>query len=189
MSNAYSETILNEQGATAILFRKWMPEDLLHQIALSIPWKQNKIRVFGNWHTEPRLTYWYGPPYSYSNISWPATEMPESLQKIAHDISLVSGFTYNSVLLNYYRNGNDSMGWHRDNEPEIDPASIASLSFGGMRVFKIRNRQTKVVTSAELYGRDLLLMNNMQSAWEHCIPKSQRFSEPRINLTFRRIIV
>jgi alkylated DNA repair dioxygenase AlkB len=187
MSTA-GETILNEQGATAILFRKWMPEDLLHQLVLVTPWKQNLIRIFGNWHPEPRLTCWYGPPYTYSNISWPEAEMPVLLRKIANDITQISGFAYNSVLINYYRNGNDSMGWHRDNEPEIDPSSIASLSFGGMRVFKIRKRGTKEAMSVELSGRDLLLMNNMQSEWEHCLPKSPRFSEPRINLTFRRII-
>jgi alkylated DNA repair dioxygenase AlkB len=188
MSNLTGETILNEEGASAILFKKWSAEDLFHQLALVTPWQQNRIRVFGNWHDEPRLTCWYGPRYTYSNIAWPAAEMTPMLQKIAEQITAVSKSPYNSVLLNYYRSGNDSMGWHRDNEPEIDPASIASLSFGGVRIFKIRKRKTKDVRTIELSGRDLLLMNNMQDNWEHCIPKSLRFCEPRINLTFRQII-
>jgi alkylated DNA repair dioxygenase AlkB len=80
------------------------------------------------------------------------------------------------------------MGWHSDNEPEIDTGLIASATFGGKRIFKLRSRLTVQKIDLELFDSSLLLMHNMQKDWQHAIPKSKTRNAPRINLTFRRIV-
>ena len=91
------------------------------------------------------------------------------------------------MLVNGYRNGQDAMGWHRDNEPEIDTASISSLSLGASRTFKIRDRRTLEVLNIELHHGDLLLMEHLQEDYEHSVPRRKRVQEPRLNFTFRRL--
>jgi alkylated DNA repair dioxygenase AlkB len=159
--------------------------ELLQQ---TLPWQQNEIRVFGRLHSEPRLTCWFGPAYKYSSIQWTEASMPPLLVDIRHELQQTTDFPFNAVLANYYRNGNDSMGWHSDNESEIDTSLIASVTFGGKRMFKLRNRLTGQKIDLELLDSSLLLMHNMQNDWQHAIPKSKTRNEPRINLTFRRII-
>ena len=95
---------------------------------------------------------------------------------------------FNACLFNQYRDGQDSMGWHRDNEPEINPSCIASVSFGASRDFVIRHRTTKEKWLVHLHHGDLLVMENLQDAYEHALPKRLRVGEPRINLTLRRIL-
>lgn len=155
----------------------------------SIPWQQNRIRIFGKDYPEPRLTAWFGPAYTYSGIQWPASAMPDFLSEMAIKLTDFTGFEFNAVLANYYRNGRDSMGWHRDNEPEMDTSLIASLSFGASRIFKIRERASRRTHSLELENASLLLMRDMQDDWEHAIMKTTKETGPRINLTFRRIRV
>ncbi len=155
----------------------------------TIPWRQNRIKIFGKEHLEPRLTAWCGPAYKYSSIQWPETPFNEILKPALEKLRTDLNFAFNSVLLNYYRNGQDSMGWHSDNEPELDDSCIASLSFGGERrmVFRHKNNHTN---KQEILLKDgyLLVMRNYQNNWQHSIPKSKKMNEPRINLTFRRII-
>ena len=105
-------------------------------------WRQNDIRVFGQWHKEPRLTAWWGPSYQYATVQWPARQWDGPLETLARDVQQCVGATYNSVLVNGYRNGHDAMCWHRDNKPEIDSSSIASLSLGGCRTVKLSDRRT-----------------------------------------------
>ena len=100
----------------------------------------------------------------------------------------MTGSTYNGVLVNGYRNGQDSMGWHRDNEPEIDPASIASLSLGATRTFKVRDRRTQHVWNLDLHHGDVLVMEHLQDVHEHSVPKRAKVTEPRMNFTFRRLV-
>jgi alkylated DNA repair dioxygenase AlkB len=159
--------------------------ELLQQ---TLPWQQNEIRVFGKLHKEPRLTCWFGPAYTYSSIHWPQNKFPVVLDEIKMKLNGVADFSFNAVLANYYRNGNDSMGWHKDNEPEMDKSLIASATFGGKRVFKMRNVATGQKIDLELDDSSLLLMSHMQDEWQHAIPKSKTRNAPRINLTFRRII-
>ena len=97
-------------------------------------------------------------------------------------------FPFNAVLCNYYRNGADSMGWHSDNEPEIDQMMIASVSFGETRRFGVRERSSRATQSFNLQHGSLLIMENFQKDWQHCIPTSKRPMNPRLNLTFRHII-
>lgn len=144
--------------------------------------------MFGKVHDEPRLTAWFGLGYSYSGVSHPLKLIPELLNPLHNAVRDLTTFDLNSVLINCYRNGSDHMGWHRDNERNIGPEVIASLSFGVTRKFKIRNRGSEEVWSIKLNSGDLLLMRNMQQDFEHCVPKSAKVSNVRYNLTFRRII-
>ena len=108
--------------------------------------------------------------------------------QLADQVSELANFSYNGVLVNGYRDGQDSMGWHRDNEPEIDTASIASLSLGATRTFKIRHRTTKEVVNVELAHGDLLVMEHLQTLHEHSVPKRAKVAAPRMNFTFRCLV-
>ena len=157
------------------------------RLKTGLPWQQNEIRVFGKIHQEPRLTCWFGPSYKYSSIQWKEAPMPSLLTPLTERIGIITDFSFNAVLANYYRNGTDSMGWHSDNEPEMDSSFIASASFGGSRSFRFRNKLNGQTISMELHDCSLLLMCRMQQEWQHALPKSKRALQPRINLTFRNI--
>lgn len=161
---------------------------LFESIVEQVEWKQNSIRVFGKEYLEPRLTEWFGPPYKYSSIQWPEKELPECLLGLREEIEKMAGVSFNSVLLNYYRNGQDSMGWHSDDEPEMDGTIIASVSFGAPRTIRFRHKQTKKTFNVELLHGSVLLMHNFQENWQHAIPKRTQLNASRLNLTFRKII-
>ena len=164
-------------------FKRSHFDDLCNQL----PWQQNEIRVFGKLHNEPRLTCWFGPAYKYSSIQWPEAEFPELINEIKLQLQTATDFSFNAVLANFYRSGDDSMGWHSDNEPEMDKSLIASVTFGGKRIFKMRHRTSEQKIDLELIDSSLLLMHNMQDEWQHAVPKSKTRLAPRINLTYRRI--
>ncbi len=150
------------------------------------PWVQNKIKVFGKEYNEPRLTYWMGPAYQYSNIQWPANTFTPVVAEMNQELRETLQFSFNSCLLNYYRDGQDSMGRHRDNEPEMDTTMIASVSFGGSRKIKFRHRDGLQKLDIILQHGDLLVMQNFQEDWYHELPKV-KYASPRLNLTFRKI--
>ncbi|MGB0424195.1 MAG: alpha-ketoglutarate-dependent dioxygenase AlkB family protein [Flavobacteriales bacterium] len=154
-------------------------------IKKNVNWKQNKITLFGKTHDEPRLTEWYGPSYSYSSISWPSQKLPIGLKPMVDSVERIANQKFNGFLFNCYRNGNDGMGWHRDNEKSINPCCIASLTFGETRTFKVRHRESKTTYNIPLKNGDLLLMNNMQTSFEHCLTKSKKQLGERINVTMR----
>jgi alkylated DNA repair dioxygenase AlkB len=151
-----------------------------------LPWQQNEIRVFGKLHNEPRLTCWFGPAYKYSSIQWPEAAFPELINEIKLQLQTVTDFSFNAVLANFYRNGDDSMGWHSDNEKEMDSSCIASVSIGAERVLKFKSRSDKKTLFFSLPHGSLLVMNNFQANWQHAIGKVKSAS-PRINFTFRKI--
>ena len=160
-------------------------EEWLHRI----PWQQNSIKMYGKEHLEPRLTAWMGPAYRYSSIQWPITPFTAEMREFVTEVEShteTAGY-FNACLFNHYRNGEDSMGWHRDNEPEINPTCIASVSFGATRDFAIRHRQTKEKWMVSVGHGDLLVMENLQRDFDHALPKRLRVEEPRINLTFRAL--
>ena len=134
------------------------------------------------------LTAWWGPAYQYANVTWPQRSMSEEVQALKARVEALAAFAYNGVLVNGYRDGQDSMGWHRDNEPEIDQTSIASLSLGASRTFKVRDRRTKAVVNIELHHGDLLIMEHLQEVHEHSVPKRAKVSASRMNFTFRRLV-
>ena len=161
----------------------------LEELVKEVNWQQNQIKVFGKTHLEPRLTQWFGPPYSYSSISWPAKEIPEFLAVLQRETEELCKFKFNAALLNYYRDGNDSMGWHSDDEKEIDQSCIASLSFGAVRKFKVRKKKDHGVKQDFILNHgSALIMKNAQELWQHSVPKSRKVVDPRLNITFRRIL-
>lgn len=168
--------------------------NLLNLFIATISWKTESIRMYGKLVQEPRLTAWYGLPeasYTYSG----KTNRPLPFTKELLDLKIIAEQycqqDFNSVLLNYYRNGLDSMGWHRDNEKELGAnACIASFSFGVARDFIVRPyKQLRPRVSLSLSSGSLVIMKGqMQQYWEHALPKRTRVQGPRVNLTFRKIV-
>ncbi|WP_053977426.1 alpha-ketoglutarate-dependent dioxygenase AlkB family protein [Mangrovimonas xylaniphaga] len=159
-----------------------------------IKWQQDEIKVFGKTYQQPRLTALYGEsntPYSYSGITMHPNPFSKDLLEIKTKVEEETQHHFNSVLLNLYRNGNDSNGWHADNEASlgIHPV-IASLSFGEERYFHFKHRQLKNERHKVLlqHGSLLIMKGAMQKHWLHQIAKTKRKVDPRINLTFRKLI-
>jgi len=159
-----------------------------------ISWKQEPIKIMGKEIMQPRLTAWYGDPgksYRYSGIKMNPLSWNSFLLEIKERIENRAGVQFNSVLLNFYRTGQDSMGWHRDNEKELGPEPIiGSISFGATRTFQFRPyKEKKPRLDIPLgSGSGLVMRGETNHFWEHRIPKSPKLLTPRINLTFRRII-
>lgn len=167
---------------------------LMDRLKESINWTQDEIFMFGRKVKIPRLSSWYGDPdanYSYSGLQLTPNKWTEELIEIKTIAENKSKQIYNSVLLNFYRDGNDSMGWHSDDEKElgVNPA-IASVSLGGERRFLIRERKDhKNKREITLKNGSLLIMKSgFQSRYQHSIPKTKKKVGERINLTFRKIV-
>lgn len=167
---------------------------LMNALQEEIPWKQEHIKLFGKTHPTPRLTAWHGDAhcvYKYSGVvNQPFPWTPSLLSIKTRIESLSNGATFNCVLLNFYRDGCDKMGWHADDEKELGPnPSIASVSFGATRRFDFKHKtEANNKFSIHLESGSLLLMQgDMQHHWLHQLPAQKRIHEPRINLTFRYI--
>lgn len=157
------------------------------------PWEQNFIRLFGKEVSEPRLSTWHAEadlPYTYSGV--PRTPHPwkEPLSSLRTACEAHTGQSFNGALLNLYRTGLDAMGWHSDDEAVNGPNPvIASISLGTERRFDFRHKQSREMISVVLPHGSLLVMSGAcQTFWLHRIAKTTRQTEPRINVTFRRLI-
>ena len=175
-------------------FDKEQAKEFFDKLYHEIPWQQDSITVYGKTHPQPRLTALFGnegKPYSYSNIVMQPNSWNTLLVFIKNKIEEECNEYFTSVLLNLYRDGKDSNGWHADNEKElgINPV-IASLSFGTERVFHLQhNTISEAKLKIKLENGSLLLMKGeTQHFWKHQIPKTTKIIDPRINLTFRKII-
>lgn len=170
------------------------PAALLRTLISETPWRQEEITVWGKRHLQPRLIAWYGDrgqTYAYSGIKLDPLPWTELLLTMKREIELELGSRFNSVLLNYYRSGLDSMGFHSDDEPELGPEpTIASLSLGEPRTFVLKaKRQPHKDVRLRLPSGSLLVMSGpTQKNWKHGIPKEPGVGGPRINLTFRNIL-
>ncbi len=170
---------------------------LFESIHRDTPWRQDSIQIAGLQRLQPRLSAWYGDPeatYSYSGLSLTPLAWTPTLASIKRDISVRSQAyvhtMFNSVLLNYYRDQHDSMGWHSDDEAELGPQPvIASLTLGCPRIFELKHKsRTKLRYQILLeHGSVLIMAGETQRHWLHAIAKEQHFCHPRINLTFRQI--
>lgn len=172
------------------LFTHSESDDLFSRLQHEIEWKQEPIQLFGKTIMQPRLTACYGEKaVAYSGIVMEVYPWNSLLLQIKQRVEAESQTEFNSVLLNNYRNGNDSMGWHRDNEPELgrNPV-IASVTFGATRKFLLRTYAGKdnQVAVELTHGSLLLMKGECQHVWQHSLPKVKH-AGPRINLTFRRI--
>ena len=165
-------------------------EQMFRSINDETPWEARNIILFGKEVPQPRLACWYGDlAYSYSGITLDPRPMTPTLLEIKQRCEEATSTQFNSVLVNLYRDGQDSMGLHADDEPELgsEPV-IASVSFGAERNFRLRHRLTKELQQVSLASGSLLVMSGLsQACWMHDIPKTKKFVEPRINLTFRYI--
>ena len=159
----------------------------------NINWQQEQMKMFGKTLKFPRLTAWYGDKdkvYSYAGLTFHPNDWTPTLLEIKKIIEPICDTSFNSVLLNLYRNGNDSMSWHADCEKELGQNPIiASVNLGAAREFQMQHNKTKQKESIVLENGSLFVMQGpMQHFWKHQLPKRKNINQARINLTFRTII-
>ncbi|MBC7475733.1 MAG: alpha-ketoglutarate-dependent dioxygenase AlkB [Candidatus Sericytochromatia bacterium] len=160
----------------------------------NIEWKNDQVIMFGKHITTKRKTSWYADSnylYTYSNITRQALIWTDELLELKHISEEISKAKFNSCLLNLYHDGDEGMGWHSDDEKSIlKDSAIASFSFGAERKFSFKHKQTKETVSIILENGSLLVMKDTtQTNWLHYLPKSKTINSPRINLTFRTMII
>jgi alkylated DNA repair dioxygenase AlkB len=172
-------------------FDEGRANELFETLKTAIPWQQDDITVFGKTHPQPRLTSLYGnegKQYGYSTIVMQPNPWNAILTFIKEEVEKVCEEKFTTVLLNYYRDGKDSNGWHADNEKELgrNPV-IASVSLGAARMFHLKHNTAddqKLKINLE-HGSLLIMKGETQHYWKHQIPKTAKPIGPRINLTFR----
>jgi alkylated DNA repair dioxygenase AlkB len=192
---------LQHPGLRVRHWRGWLidADALLQDLVHQVPWKQESITLFGKTHPLPRLTCWMADPgarYRYSGIEQRPSPWLPNLLLLRQRLVQLCGHDLNALLLNQYRDGNDAMGCHADDEPELVPsASIASISLGVSRSLRFKPKPRSVLSagheplSLELAHGDLLVMDPpTQEHWLHGLPRRRRVTQTRINLTFRRVI-
>jgi len=167
---------------------------VLRQLIAEAAWRQDKILVWGKMHRQPRLVAWYGDrgsDYTYSGLRMIPIPWTDLLLDIRRRVETATAAAFNSVLLNYYRNNRDSMGFHSDDEPELgENPAIASVSLGEERTFVLKHRRDQLAKPVRLRlasGSLLLMKGETQRYWKHGILKEARPCGPRVNLTFRQI--
>lgn len=167
------------------LTRNWHNCAFPEQVA----WVHQTIRIFGRPVFLPRLTAWYGTnAYTYSKIKNVPAQMPQWLEHLRKRLERETGVSFNSALCNLYRDGNDSVAYHSDDEPELgENPTIASVSFGAPRKFLVRGLG-KTHSLMLTHGDLLLMYGRSQKDFVHCVPKTTRLMGPRINVTFRYIV-
>ncbi|WP_119009631.1 alpha-ketoglutarate-dependent dioxygenase AlkB family protein [Vibrio superstes] len=177
----------------------WQPDfftsdvsrQLFERLYQTLPWEQGSIKMYGKSIPQPRLHAFCGDvPYRYSGLTLQPSAWTKELSQIKQLVEEAAGQSFNTVLVNLYRDGQDSMGWHKDNEKELGThPMIASVSFGATRRFVLRHCQSKTKLEFLLKEGALLIMaGELQEYWQHSVPKTTKISQSRINLTFRNVI-
>ena len=159
-----------------------------------IEWKNDEARIFGKHFIIKRKVAWYGDhdyTYTYSNATKQALPWTKELLELKSLTEKTTGTIFNSCLLNLYHNGDEGMTWHSDDEKSLgNNTVIASLSLGAERKFSFKHKATKQTISIVLENGSLVVMKGTtQTHWWHCLPKTKKVSGPRINLTFRTIVI
>jgi len=179
-----------------ILYPSFVSDDeslvVFNTLLNEVPWVSDELMMFGKLITTSRKVAWYGDEgkvYTYSGKQKRPLSWSPELTKIKRLVEKATGFEFNSCLLNLYHNGEEGMGWHADNEPELgNQPVIASLSLGATRKFSLKHNTTGEKVDIILESGSLLIMKGkLQHCWKHALPKSQKVKSPRINLTFRQI--
>lgn len=152
-----------------------------------LPWELRTTEVYGRELPVPRMELWIADhPYTYSRRTYQPWPWTPTLLKLKKGIEVATSSQFNSVLLNRYENGSDSVGWHADDESEMSQKHpIASLSLGATRRFQMRRRGGPIQTIELGHGSLLVMSAGMQQEWKHCVPKTRKPCGRRINLTFR----
>lgn len=162
-----------------------------HELYENVKWEERVATIYGKQYKIPRLQQWYGTKsYTYSGMNLsplPFIYPIDELKKLVDD---ACGVSFNSVLVNLYRDGNDTVGYHADNEPELgEQPLIASLSFGVERDFLLKKKSDRSIMTLKLKPGSLLVMfGDSQKDYLHSIPRRKNITNPRINLTFRNIL-
>jgi len=192
-SNSGPQLIIDRDGEV----KHWVdfvekPAQSFMDLNDAIPWESHEIMMFGKSVPQPRLTAWFGDggePYTYSGLTLQPHPWTPLLASIKEKCESVAGVEFNSMLANLYRDGNDSVSWHSDDEPELGRnPTIASISLGAERRFDLRHKETKETIKVPLTSGSMVLMSGcLQHHWIHQIAKTKRVKDPRINLTFRVI--
>lgn len=193
--NTQEQIVLKSDGIVKYVdpvFTAHESKNYFEALSEEIAWQNDMVIMFGKRLEMRRKTAWYGDKpfdYTYSKISRKALPWTPNLLQIKQAAEKLSGDSYNSCLLNYYCDGDDGMGWHSDDEAELDTDnSIASISFGASRKFTLKHKHTKVSHDLMLEnGSALIMYPPTQEFWLHTLRKSKKINAPRINLTFRRI--
>jgi alkylated DNA repair dioxygenase AlkB len=179
----YAEYFLSEKEATEL-------KDILIQ---TVSWKQTTQKMYNKTVLTPRLTAWYGDhdkSYQLDGNQFDVNSWSPELLTLKQQIEKATGYEFNSVLLNLYRDANDSVAWHRDKDNELgDHPVIASVSLGQVRNFDFRkvDHHSQKYSLPLQHGSLLIMKGDLQIHWEHRIAKSTKPMQPRINLTFRMI--
>ncbi|MBC3807354.1 alpha-ketoglutarate-dependent dioxygenase AlkB [Undibacterium seohonense] len=178
-------------------YDKTTADTLFRILENETPWRQEQIIIAGLKRSQPRLSAWHGDAnahYTYSGLHLNPLPWSPALLRIKRDIELripsLLSSNFNSVLLNYYRDQQDSMGWHSDDEAELGPKPvIASLTLGCSRVFAMKHKSHKGLhyKISLVHGSLLIMSGDTQQHWLHAIAKEKEACQPRINLTFRTI--
>lgn len=185
-------------SAKLYYFPAWLEatlaSDFQEQLMEQVAWQSHTIRLFGRDCLEPRLSCWVGDSgldYRYSGRKREAKPWTPGLMAIRQRLKQQLALDFNTVLVNRYRDGQDSMGWHSDDEPELgEQPLIASLSLGETRRFSLRKRRERQCKHTMLLSHgDLLIMaGGLQQEWQHALPKTAKVIGERLNLTFRQFI-
>ncbi|MBD0401811.1 alpha-ketoglutarate-dependent dioxygenase AlkB [Flammeovirga sp. EKP202] len=167
---------------------------LYQNLFSTIDWQSDLIKMFGKEILTKRKMAWYGLEpyeYTYSKVKKTALLFNDTLLQLLKVVEEKTGETYNSCLLNLYHDGNEGMGYHSDNEKEMkEYGAIASLSLGAERKFSFKHRETKEKVNLLLeHGSLLVMKGETQKHWVHALPVSKRVLKPRINLTFRTVVL
>lgn len=188
----YQNNLLPYDGE-AYLIKSYLLDKTIDEILADLKWREDKIKMFGKVYEQKRRVAWYGDvgiQYTYSGITMNAVEWTVQLENIQRKLNEDLAHQFNSVLVNLYRDGEDYMSWHADNEKELGhQPTIASLSFGTSRDFFFKHNSTQEKIKLNLEHGDLLVMKgNVQEYWKHSLPKRKRVNSMRLNLTFRKIM-
>lgn len=188
-----------EDGALYFLERlplRLSSQEVFARLLQETTWRAEHITLWGKQHLQPRLTAWHGDAeaiYRYSGMTLAPLPWTALLTELRQAVEDATACSFNSVLLNYYRDQNDSMGFHSDDEAELGAApAIASLSFGAARTFILKHKSKKACKPVKLGlgdGALLLMAGDTQKNWRHGINKESKPCGPRVNLTFRKINV
>lgn len=198
VADSQPEQHIVREGLDLLLLPQWLKAEesgvLFEVFQKSLLWEQSEITVYGKRHRIPRLNAWYGDPgtdYSYSGTRLPLNCWTPELLLIRQRLATELNLTMNSLLANLYRHGQDGVGWHADDEPELGELPvIACLSLGQARSFNLRPRIRGITEPLSLTLTDgslLIMRGRTQHDWLHAVPKTSRQVLPRISLTFRHV--
>ncbi|MGH1486719.1 MAG: alpha-ketoglutarate-dependent dioxygenase AlkB family protein [Cellvibrionaceae bacterium] len=194
-----SKEAINIADGQLDYYSNWLGDDeadaLFVLLKEQVKWQQSTINLYGKTVKIPRLNAWYGDencPYEYSGHKFQPKPWLPCLKEIQQRVERLTTFSANSVLVNCYRNGQDSVAWHSDDEPELGRnPTVISLSLGGEREFQLKHRYDKSLGVKKIklsHGSLLVMSGELQHHWHHQVPKTAKNCAERINLTYRYVL-